>query len=118
MQLNSYITTVKLLNQSMRMRMQMQLRFSAMDTAVRKMATPLKKKKKANCFLWFNKSKCVKRVQRRNFEWIHLLCHPSMHFANSSVKQAVCVNGKFPSMKLEYEPDGCRIRNNANREHL
>jgi hypothetical protein len=80
-------------------------------------------KKEAICVLWSNKTKCLKRVQRRNLEWIHLLCHPSMHFANSSVKQAVFVNGEFPLlqnvlMKLEYELDVYRIRNSANIGHL
>jgi hypothetical protein len=39
---------------------------------------------------------------RQNFEWIHVL-----HFTNSSVRQVVCVKGKFPLlqnvwMELEY----------------
>jgi hypothetical protein len=32
----------------------------------------------------------------RNLEWIHLLCHPFMHSANSSLRHVVCVKGNVP----------------------
>jgi hypothetical protein len=45
-----------------------------------------------------------------------------MHFTNGSVRQAVCVNEKFPSlqivwMELEYKVDVYRAISNPHNEH-
>jgi hypothetical protein len=58
-----------------------------------------------------------------NLEWIHLLSHPCMHFANISVRQVVCVKRKFHFLhrvwlQLDYKLNVCRITNIAHIEHL
>jgi hypothetical protein len=57
-----------------------------------------------------------------NLDWLHLLGHPFMHFSNNSVRQVVCVMGKFHLLhnvwtQLDFKLDICRTHS-ANVEHL
>jgi hypothetical protein len=60
---------------------------SPRGTAIKQMAIRFQEVK---CALWFNKTKCRKRLQR-----FHRLSHPFMQFTNSPVRQALCMQRSF-----------------------